>query len=269
MLALTYSATNSALYLDSKLVTNGAPVAYWPGPEVLTNGFFIGAESNGLAQAHGMLDGLYTYANPVDAGSVRSLFIYGYAHYRLRPRKRANIASAPSAPVFTPTFVAITGPGYLENLGTVNDCVTNSSVWLTNVVATLATNGTMNLAFTIAGGSNSLAYDVYATAALESPITNALWAWMGQGYPCHRYGLTDLPDSAAFLIVGTPTDSDADGLPDAYELLVSHTDPQSWDTNGDGIGDGIAVLQGRNPRAPGSLPDTNGAIHLQVYTPLN
>ena len=42
----------------------------------------------------------------------------------------------------TPTFVAITGPGYLERLGTKGDCVTNSSVWITNVVATAQTNGT-------------------------------------------------------------------------------------------------------------------------------
>ena len=103
---------------------------------------------------------------------------------------------------------------------------------------------------------------------MQSPITNAQWAWMGQGYQCRRWAINGLPNDSLLLILGTPLDCDQDGLTDAYELLVSHTDPRNWDSNGDGIGDGIAVLQGRNPRAPGSVPDTNGVINLQVYTPL-
>ena len=42
--ALTYSPTNTALYLDGVLATNGPGVTVYPGPDVLTNGFFIGAD---------------------------------------------------------------------------------------------------------------------------------------------------------------------------------------------------------------------------------
>jgi hypothetical protein len=118
---------------------------------------------------------------------------------------------------------------------------------MTNVAATLLTNGTMNLAFTIAGGSNGYPYDVFATPALAYPITNAQWAWMGQGYHCTRYQLTNLASSSALLILGTPLDSDQDGVTDAYEMLMSHTDPHKADTSGDGMLDGWKVLWGLNP----------------------
>ena len=247
LLALTYSSTNSALYLDGEWVTNGLPVTYWPGPDVLANGFYIGSASNGTAQAHGLFDSLVTYANPVDAGTIRGTYRQSFPCYYLNPMNRANWISAPSSPQTTPAFAAITGIGNLTSLGAVGDCVTNSAVWMTNVVATPGTNGTVSLAFTIAGGSNGLPYDVFATSALAYPITNAQWGWMGQGYQCTRYVLTNLPASSALLILGTPQDSDQDGLTDAYELLMSKTNPLKADSSGDGMLDGWKVLWGLNP----------------------
>jgi hypothetical protein len=80
---------------------------------------------------------------------------------------------------------------------------------------------------------------------------------MGQGYQCTRYLLTNLPSSSAMLILGTPLDSDGDGLTDAYELLVSHTNPHKADSSGDGMLDGWKVLWGldpslNNPAQPGT-----------------
>ena len=46
-IALTYSATNTALYLDGVLATNGPGVTVYPGPDVLANGFIIGSDNNG------------------------------------------------------------------------------------------------------------------------------------------------------------------------------------------------------------------------------
>ena len=226
LIALTYSLTNSALYLDGALATNGIPVTCLPGSNALANGFCIGSTSNGTAQAQGMFDSLATYANPVDAGTIDATYWYSFAAYYLNPFNEANISSAPSSPQSTPYFVAISGSGYMQNLGTVPNCQSSSAVWITNMVATVVSNSeTVNLAFTIAGGSNGLPYDVFATAALANPITNAQWAWMGQGYTCTRYLITNLPPVSAMVILGTPLDSDQDGLTDAYELLVSHTNP--------------------------------------------
>ena len=46
------------------------------------------------------------------------------------------------------------------------------------------------------------------------------------------------------------------------------TDPHNPDTDGDGVSDYLEYVQGRNPRAPGAVADTNNTINLRVYTPL-
>ncbi len=257
MIALTYGATNSALYLDGALVTNGAALTYWPGPAVLTNGFYIGSDSNGIAQAHGMFDDLSTYNYPLDAGTISATFSASEGNYYLNPENIGNdssissISSAPSTPIITPTFNAVTGSGYLSPISTNSvNCVTSTNIWFTNVFATKATNGTMNLTFTVAGGSSAVVYDVFASSILAPAASTTKWAWMGQAYHCTTYLLTNLPNTQAFLILGTPLDSDFDGLTDAYELLVSKTDPFNPDTDGDGIGDGWEVVWGLNPNNP-------------------
>jgi len=251
LIALTYSSSNSSLYLNGDLVTNGLPVTVWPSSDALSNGFYLGSASNGLAQAHGMFDDLYTYDFPIDADMVTALFWSRDVFYYGNPNNRANLISAPSQPNALPVFNAITGPGYLIQLSNIvgSDCVTNASVWITNVVVTLATNGTRNLAFSIQGGSEFTYYDVFANSLLDfSTNTARAWAWMGQGYHCATYLLTNLPSSGSvFLILGGPDDPDADGLTSAYEMLVSKTSPTNPDTDGDGISDSWEVLLALNP----------------------
>lgn len=82
-IVLTYCATNTALYLDGGLATNGPGISLWPGPNVQTNGFWIGSDSNGVCQAQGMFDDLYTYNVPLDANTVRSYFYNEQAYYFL------------------------------------------------------------------------------------------------------------------------------------------------------------------------------------------
>jgi hypothetical protein len=53
--------------------------------------------------------------------------------------------------------------------------------------------------------------------------------------------------------VHTGPDTDADGLPDAYETAVFGTDPGNPDTSGDGILDGDAVAYGMDPLTPASV----------------
>ena len=265
MIVLTYCATNTALYLDGELATNGPGVSYWPGPTVLTNGFFIGSASNGLAQARGLFDDLSTYNFPLDADTISSTYFFFSIFYDLNPYNSANFVSATPEPVFTPEFNAIAGAGFLTPLGTNStDCVTSTNVWFTNVVATLATNGTMSLIFTIAGGSNGVLYDVFANSVLDfSTHTSLAWAWMGQGYHCTTNLLTDLAVNTALLILGKPQDSDHDGLTDAYELLVSKTDPNKADTDGDGFLDGWEVMWGMNPRDLNESAQTSKRLNYQ------
>lgn len=245
LIALTYSETNTALYVDAALLTNGPGMTVWPGPEVLTNGFWIGSDGNGSKQARGMYDQLATYNYPLESNAIRKVFSCNSAWYYLNPMNFANFASAPSTPQIAPVFNAVTGQGFLQDLGAASGCSTSGNVWMTNTVVTRQTNGSMNVTFTIAGGQDGLYYDVFANSVLDfSSNTNLAWAWMGQGIHCHTYMLTNLPSSAVFLVLGTPWDLDLDGLTDAYEKLVSKSAPAKADTNGDGLLDGWKVLWG-------------------------
>jgi len=252
-IALTYCATNTVLYVDGALATNGPPLAVYPGPDVLAGGFFIGSDSNGVLQAHGLYNTVATYNYPLDSNTVQRIFNWEDNIYLINPWNlayMANISSAPSSPSYSPAFDAVTGQGYLLFVTNTSTCITSTNVWITNVVVTVAGNGTMNLKFSIEGGQDLEPFDVFANSILDfSSSTNVAWAWLGQGYHCNTYMLTNLPNTTCFLILGTPQDSDSDGLTDAYEKLVSKTDPHNPDTSGDGMLDGWKVLWGLNPLA--------------------
>ena len=248
--AVTYSPTNTALYLDGEFVTNGAPMTVYPGANVLANGFYIGSDSNGVLQAHGLFNTVETFNYPLSADDIQKNFNYGYTWYQISPWNTAmfNIVSAPSSPSTSATPDVITGAGYLQWVGSVTpNYSTNANiVWITNVTSTMV-SGTNFVTFTIQGGLAGYFYDVFATAALTSPMTNGVWYWMGQGNSGNTYTLP-IVSQDVFLILGTPQNADGDGLTDAYELLVSHTDPNNAYSNLDGILDGWDVLLGLNPQ---------------------
>jgi hypothetical protein len=267
--ALTYSATNTALYLDGQLATNGPPITNYPGANALANGFFIGSDSNGLYQAQGMLDDLYTYATPLDADTIASIYNMDSMLYYGNPYNRANFTSGSSSQTtFTPFNDVITGPGNLQLVGTTS-CSTGAtaySAWLTNVVATAGANGMMNIQFSIEGGASGVPFDVFANSTLSFGANGVPWLWQGQGYSCSTYQLTNLPGTACFLILGTPVDSDLDGLTDAYEMLVSKSGTNTYSTDGTGMADGWEVLYfGHTGIDPSGDPDGDGLTTFQEW----
>ncbi len=91
-------------------------------------------------------------------------------------------------------------------------------------------------------GSNFL-FDVFATTNLlpNVPGLNGTnWMFVTRGLPGQtNLFVSPMPNApVCFYRLGTLLDSDNDGLTDAFEKLVSHTDPNLWDSNGNGIGDG-------------------------------
>jgi hypothetical protein len=254
LIAFTYSSSNSSLYLDGVWATNGPGVSYRPGPSVLTNGFFIGSDSNGLAQAHGQFDDLYTYNYELAQDDLASVYILNGIFYGKAIMGFGS--SAPSNPSTNSTgngFYAVTGPGWLQYVNHASSCASNANLYITNVSCSLGTNGLVTTTFEIQGGSNNVPYDVFGTTALTgNNITNAQWAWLGQGTNCTIYRLPNQPGIGAFYVLGTPKDSDSDGLTDAYEALVSKSDIHKATTGEDGMLDGWAVIFGLDPRANNS-----------------
>jgi hypothetical protein len=269
-LALTYCPTNTALYCDGLLVTNGAGLTVYPS--ALTNGFFVGSDATGNLQAHGLFNSLATYNLPLEAKTIAQIYQQQHTFYMLSPWNTAmqiSSANAQGATLWQPNFSAnafniVAGAGLLQYQGAGASCFTSSNVWMTNVAATVASQP-LTFNFDIAGGYPGAWYDVFVTAALGSSLTNSGWVWQGEGLTCNRYALQ--PGSpTAFFRLGTPLDSDGDGLTDAYERLVSHSDPYKVDTDLNGMPDGWQVLHfnqtGTNPLGD---PDQDGLLNLKEY----
>jgi hypothetical protein len=118
-------------------------------------------------------------------------------------------------------------------------------------------------------------YDLYATTNLASNVpglNGTNWVWLMRCAP----GQTNLTvtnfstTGICFFRLGGTNDSDNDGLPDAYEKLVSHTDPNNPDTDGDGLADGLELQLGFNPLNAYSQDSTqnqkDGAWYLTAIT---
>jgi hypothetical protein len=251
-IVLTYSSTNVSLYLDGQLATNDSGgLSVWPGSAALVNGFFIGSDTNGLYQAHGLFNYVVTYDAPLDSNTIQDTYESESSLYVINPFNVAmNLSSAPSSPSTNANPDVITGSGYLQINGPVSAQVYGANanqVWITNVTAVAVSNGTTSVSFTIEGGFDGAMYDVFATAALTSPITNGVWYWMGQGGHFTNYTLT-ITSTDTLIILGTPQDTAGSGLTDAYQYLITHTDPTIPDSDPDGILTGWEVLLGLNPQ---------------------
>lgn len=110
------------------------------------------------------------------------------------------------------------------------------------------------------------AYDLFMTTNLspEVPGLNLTnWLWLGRGQPGQtNFVVTDLTAAESYFRLGTMLDTDGDGLTDAFENLVSHTDRFNPDTDGDGLSDGWEWANGMNPHLNESALDA----YRKIYT---
>ena len=272
--ALTYSSTNVSLYLDGQLATNDpGGLSIWPDSEVLSNGFYVGSDYSGVYQAHGLFNSLYTYNYPLDSNTVQQIYGYEYGWYMINPLNyaMANVSfssATNSYPSYSSTFNVITGPGELQWNGAASTCSYGTDaydVWITNVMARAAGNGTMNITFTIEGGADGVPYDVFANSVLSFGTNGVPWAWMGQGYHCNTYTITNLQSSFCFLILGTPKDTGGYGLTDAYELLVDKINPNGPQTDGYGVPYAWYAEFGLGTQSATQDPDHDGLLNYQEY----
>ena len=79
MVVLTFSPSNSFIYLDGQPAASGSGVQYVPSGNILTNGFAIGSDfATGMQQAHGQFDDLYTYDYQLSANDVSNEYAEVY-----------------------------------------------------------------------------------------------------------------------------------------------------------------------------------------------
>jgi hypothetical protein len=238
--------------VDGQLATNDpGGLSIWPGPDVLANGVFFGSDTNGNEQAQGLFNYIEAYDEPLGSNDVLGIFNNEnfYVEDPYNTAMGTSIRAIVTIHQFRPCLNVITGSGYLQSESAALNCsYSTNGIWITNFVATLvSSNRTMNVTFSIDGGTNGAMYDVFATGAFQIPIATATWAWMGQGPSCYRYTITGISNNEAIFILGTPQDTSNAELTDAYQLLVSKTNPNVQDSDLDGLITGWEILLGLNP----------------------
>jgi hypothetical protein len=124
----------------------------------------------------------------------------------------------------------------------------------TNSVPPAYSYSTNDLWLEMAGLTNDTAYlvvhspepdgvfDLFATTNLSpngSGLNLTNWAWLARSEPGQtNFVVVELSATETWFRLGRTNDADADGLTDAFENLVSHSDPQEADSDADGLPDG-------------------------------
>ena len=254
-LVLSYSTTNCALYVDGQLQTNNLTGVFtYPDTNVLASGFYVGSDAFGLTQARGQFAQLSTWTGPLDPSFLVDSYAGG----------TNAVASWDSG---TPH------PLYLGNVAHVAVPVayTGPQISIMNLVAVSAGAAGTSVSFQVGGGTNGPLYSVFMTTNLMTPGRSSPWQWLTNVPAGQTLCFTNLPWSRACFILGTPSDSDGDGLTDAYDTLVLHI-PSNCYTNlsMDAFGTPMAWYLAHNldPLAKGVATadaDHDGLLNWQEY----
>jgi len=210
---LTYSSTNSILFMDGQVAATGSGVTYWPGGSVRSNGFALGSDLSGTNVARGTFENLRIWADPFPPGfNVTNHQNFLIAHYN--PNGTGGNSPLTGGGNFGP--LASGGGGAFLPLPGLQGCVGNG---LTLLSPSYHRGNPTNVTISFTGNDASSPYDLFYSTDLIS------WGYGGR-IPA---GVTSTnitnPPANAFYQLGTMQNADGDGYTDAYEMLVLHSNP--------------------------------------------
>ena len=291
LVMLGYSETNSAIFINDALVVSGGGLPAVPAQVVSSTSLIVGSGVLGQEVAAGQIDELSVFS-----GSRRFRRITGSpfgmeAQQGLAEYYNVYSATAALGPI-TPEAEAAQAQmraersalrqrsGMARVMGRAGQegpqgespppCGTNDTytVWMTNTVCSSLAGEGWTVSFTIAGGASGVVYDVFcATNLVGNCITNSQWWWVTNGCACDTITLTNQTEGGCLYILGTPLDSDGDGITDAYSALVyGGLGP---DSNGNGVPDWLEILMGYDPRQPNDLGKSKPGYGLFLAQPGN
>jgi hypothetical protein len=247
LIGLTYTATNSILYVDGQLATNGIGVIYPPSQYVLTNsGFNIGSDClTGTKQARGEFVDVEAWA--YEPGMYDASYFSNYYAYML-PEIGGGFGTAD----FSPPDLGGGGGG-----GSSFPDLYGTNLWL--YIAGVQTN---SIGLFLINTEPDISYEIQSKTDLS--LTN----WNSEGFvlgsELTNYTEMDLTQgdrtNNLFMRIRSAQSSDESGLPDWWELEYFGTN--GVDPNADPEGDGWSNIQkfqnGMNPNVFYTPPAPQG-----------
>jgi hypothetical protein len=272
-LALNFGPDGTALFVDGQLAATGAGTLAVP-PKAAR--LVFGSDWTGAAAAEGDLDEIHVFGDSLSEAAVG----FHYAAYakqaalgpvsaeeaaaleELLATARSRAANGSRMSASPPPPPGGGGGGGEGGLGT------NSSgplaYSLPGLKLTLPALAGSNVTLTVFEGTNGLSYDLFScTNLLGDSITHSSWTFHFPVINEQTFTLLDQPWPDCFYVLGTPTDSDGDGLTDAFEVLLAKTDPYDPDTNDNGVPDGLEYwgsLSGQQGRRINYTYDAAGRL---------
>jgi hypothetical protein len=265
---ITYD-TNSTLYLDGQWAADGPATVVRPGPDVLTNGFFIGSDSSGFSQARCQFDDLRTWDYAISAATVQRYYDAVITNVWPKPSGLLWAGGGFNSSVTSPPDPGDGTNGVAESPCT--NCVAaynwgTNDLWLeilplgtnqfnadTNFATLLLHNGQADIDYAIQS-KNSLnetnwAFEVSVLGRSETNVVPTTVSMIGRS-------------NLFFRVLAYTLDSDGQGLPDWWQLKnfgVLGIDPFA-DPDGDGRVNLNEYQNGTNPNSFEAAPAPSGLI---------
>jgi hypothetical protein len=147
LIALTWTSTNTALFVDGKCLTNGPGISVLPSSDVLAEGFTIGSDAaTGTLQMNGAINSLASYNYALESNSINDAYILNSIFYLRNANDLGNFTNAPYAI-----------PDSVSNIGEFAFASTVlSGITLTNGITSIelgAFSGCINLASLVIPGT--------------------------------------------------------------------------------------------------------------------
>jgi len=269
LIAFSYGPGGTLLHIDGQVAALGEGVLGVPVMLAAGTALVIGSDAQGKGVANGQFEELCTFDEPLDE--------WGFGDYYRGVRRVAALG-----PISVEEERAMelmmaqallnaeeaTGPFAPLGFDESNPCPTNGPVYMTNLWSEWNTNTGWNYTFDVAGGDPGVSYDVFATGDMTAGTeTNGAWYWVGNARQCSTVILPGQPEVMTLYILGTPQDTDADGLTDAWENLVTRTDPGDPDTDHDGLSDYYELMSGSSPHVVNPLPTLHAVPAVKCAIP--
>jgi alpha-tubulin suppressor-like RCC1 family protein len=197
-LAINYGPQGTAIFMNGQLVAQGGGTAPIPTSVGL---LVLGSSIAGMDTARGAFDELYSFDHQLTAGDASAYYQFTGPTAALGSISADEDADMAAAAQFQMALPSVHNPNPVKTLSF------GGLVALTNISATLLTNGTTTVTFDLQGGTNGVLYDIFTTSFVTNVLTNnnQNWNWLGQGLSCTTLSFPSQPADLSFYAWSAPS----------------------------------------------------------------